>query len=313
MTDPTDGGTVRYHRADWVPERDRWVVTFPNGRVQGFTAEQGEAMGLTPPEPEPPSPIDTDVAELVELIDRYGAMGVALTLLAHDDITNVDDFLDSLLERWMELRDARQDPQPAVASEPWPWGDEGYMCPKMVRETLCVAQAAVGRSPEVDARRVEHVERISRLINLCDRHRPLGPDGKHGTRQCTPTCGCEDKREPITPVQPTTGTPSDDIDFDALPDGTVLLRTDGRPGVRIKVDGVWTFDGHGIAAPLLRKNWKVHQPAPLSPGECLRGLLAGPDFERMLREAKGLNPAGRSSWACLMRTVGAAAREVRDV
>lgn len=101
------------------------------------------------------------------------------------------------------------------------------------------------------------------------------------------------------------------IDFDALPDGTVLLRTDGRPGVRIKVDGVWTFDGHGIAAPLLPKNWKVHQPAPLSPGECLRGLLAGrDDADELIEYAKrwggrGLTPDGR--WRA---AVGDAARQV---
>lgn len=245
MTDPTDGGTVRYRRADWVAERDRWVVTFPNGRVQGFTAEQGEAMGLTSPEPEAAPLAVTCNGHSVDLSDD-----TARTFIDYwstcEPVTRYEHAASALAGL---LRDARQDPQPASGadieprmmqsvwpstpgtathaldaesdpyqgdpvpasadrgiSEPWPWGDEGYMCPKMVRETLCVAQAAVGRSPEVDARRVEHVERISRLINLCDRHRPLGPDGKHGTRQCTPTCGCEDKREPTTPVQPASDT-----------------------------------------------------------------------------------------------------------
>lgn len=174
-------------------------------------------------------------------------------------------------------RDARQDPQPA--SEPWPWGDEGFMCPKMVRETLCVAQAAVGRSLEVDARRVEHVERISRLINLCDRHRPLGPDGKHGTRQCTPTCGCEDKREPTTPVEPAVEPDtSDTLDFDAMPIGTVLW--DSRDFL-LRLPGGWTYnppadendyydienDGEPFTV--------VYQPAPVSPAEGLRAVLAG--------------------------------------
>lgn len=63
---------------------------------------------------------------------------------------------------------------------------------KMVRETLCVAQAAVGLHTET-GRRVEHIARLQRLIDECDRHRPLGLDGKHGNRH-TPTCGCEDKR-----------------------------------------------------------------------------------------------------------------------
>lgn len=61
--------------------------------------------------------------------------------------------------------------------------------PKMLRETLCVAQAWVGNS--TDSRRSEHVERLQQLINECDRHRPVGPDGKHGDLH-TQTCGCED-------------------------------------------------------------------------------------------------------------------------
>lgn len=63
--------------------------------------------------------------------------------------------------------------------------------PKMLRETLCVAQHVIGRSmPDAD-RKHEHIARISRLITECDRHRPLGPNGKHGDRH-TPTCGCDD-------------------------------------------------------------------------------------------------------------------------
>lgn len=55
--------------------------------------------------------------------------------------------------------------------------------PKMLRETLCLAQSALHGA---------HVERLQQLIDECDRHRPLGPDGKHGHRH-TDTCGCEDK------------------------------------------------------------------------------------------------------------------------
>jgi hypothetical protein len=58
--------------------------------------------------------------------------------------------------------------------------------PKMLRETLCVAQASLP-----DHRRAEHAARLQRLIDECDRHRPIGPDGKHGDR-CTDTCGCDD-------------------------------------------------------------------------------------------------------------------------
>lgn len=62
--------------------------------------------------------------------------------------------------------------------------------PKMLRESLCMAQAWIGQSD--DPRKAEHIARLGRLIAECDRHRPIGPDGKHGERH-TPTCGCEDK------------------------------------------------------------------------------------------------------------------------
>lgn len=60
--------------------------------------------------------------------------------------------------------------------------------PKMIRETLCFAQALVGHSG--DYRAQEHVIRLQQLINECDRHRPLGRDGAHGDRH-TESCGCE--------------------------------------------------------------------------------------------------------------------------
>jgi hypothetical protein len=62
---------------------------------------------------------------------------------------------------------------------------------KMLRETLCVAQTAVNLSFAGNARREEHVARMGSVINEIDRQRPLGPDGKHGSRH-TETCGCED-------------------------------------------------------------------------------------------------------------------------
>lgn len=62
---------------------------------------------------------------------------------------------------------------------------------KMLRETFCVAQAAL--APEVRRGLNEHRKRLQRLIDECDRQRPLGPDGKHDNRH-TPTCGCEDSR-----------------------------------------------------------------------------------------------------------------------
>lgn len=54
---------------------------------------------------------------------------------------------------------------------------------KMIRETLCTAQAFATES-------LGHRARLQRMIDEIDRQRPLGPDGKHGDRH-TPTCGCE--------------------------------------------------------------------------------------------------------------------------
>jgi len=62
---------------------------------------------------------------------------------------------------------------------------------KMVRESLCVAQAGIPFATSVDRHR-EHVDRIQRLIDDIDRQRPLGPDGKHDNRH-TPFCQCEDE------------------------------------------------------------------------------------------------------------------------
>ncbi len=61
--------------------------------------------------------------------------------------------------------------------------------PKMIREALCLAQTQIARSGLSSAG--GYVLLLQRLIDECDRHRPLGPDGKHGDRH-TPTCGCED-------------------------------------------------------------------------------------------------------------------------
>lgn len=73
--------------------------------------------------------------------------------------------------------------------------------PKMIRETLCVAQT-VGGIRTQDSRHREHIDRIQRLIDACDVHRPLGPDGKHGNLH-TPTCGCEIDAERAAAVKAT--------------------------------------------------------------------------------------------------------------
>ena len=62
--------------------------------------------------------------------------------------------------------------------------------PKMLRETLCVAQTRIGNSDLDHSHRWEHIDRLQRLIDACDVHRPLGQDGKHGDLH-TATCGCE--------------------------------------------------------------------------------------------------------------------------
>lgn len=64
---------------------------------------------------------------------------------------------------------------------------------KMLRETFCVAAAAIGLSAVGGSRSSEHIDRLSRVINEIDRQRPLGSNGKHGKLH-TDTCGCEDKR-----------------------------------------------------------------------------------------------------------------------
>ena len=61
---------------------------------------------------------------------------------------------------------------------------------KMIRETLCVAQTAIGISFADNSRVNEHIDRIQRMTDEIDRQRPLGVDGKHGNLH-TPTCGCE--------------------------------------------------------------------------------------------------------------------------
>lgn len=150
-----------------------------------FTADELAAAGITPPAPD----INFD-----ELPDGT---------IVHYKHSNAHRIMRD--GRWCDLTDgsavSMAGPEhytvvhvPA-APDTYPFGDpDGPDCPKMVRETLCVAQGVVGRWV-IDDRRDEYVARIGRLIDICDRHRPLGPNGKHRTAHCTPTCGCEDKRD----------------------------------------------------------------------------------------------------------------------
>ena len=62
--------------------------------------------------------------------------------------------------------------------------------PKMLRETLCLAQSAIARATGTGYRDAEHIARLQALIDALDLARPLGPDGKHDDRH-TPVCGCD--------------------------------------------------------------------------------------------------------------------------
>lgn len=57
---------------------------------------------------------------------------------------------------------------------------------KMLREDLCRRQVQAHQWPS------DIASAVAVLINMIDRHRPLGPDCKHGNRH-TATCGCADK------------------------------------------------------------------------------------------------------------------------
>ena len=80
--------------------------------------------------------------------------------------------------------------------------------PKMLREKLCLAQYAVNNYATLAiSERKRASDALQELINECDRHRPLGSDGKHGNRH-TPTCGCEDNPEAVHSIHPGDGYPS---------------------------------------------------------------------------------------------------------
>ena len=109
MTDPTDGGTVRYHRAKYDARWGDapWEVWFSEGMMPvRFSAEQGEAMGLTPPEPAPL--VVTCNGHSVELSDGWAEQFlIAWTgpLRYHGEYDTGNQKLARL------LRDARQDHQ----------------------------------------------------------------------------------------------------------------------------------------------------------------------------------------------------------
>lgn len=92
----------------------------------------------------------------------------------------------------------------AEADQPPVWEYRLTDSPKMLRESLCVAQAAISNHPTAGGPHPErHVARLGRLIDECDRHRPLGVGGKHNDLH-TATCGCEGHCPTrLTPLRPT--------------------------------------------------------------------------------------------------------------
>lgn len=254
------GGTVRYHRAEYVPDIDPrapWKVWFPHDEgPRWFTASQGEAMGLTPPAPAPL--VVTCNGHSIELSDEEARAFVQEWDLHGDRedffmLSNHDLACDALAGL---LRDARQDPQPASAS----------------------LRDADGSGAFFDQ---------------------AHPDFETQTWDARP-------EQDDTPG----------IDFDALPIGTVLCDRD--PTQVVKTPDGWYCAGEPVEYDLatFAPYTVVYRPAPLSPGECLRGLLAGRDDADELIEyaAEAYTPAqlagpGRK----LLLAVGDAAREVHGV
>ena len=70
------------------------------------------------------------------------------------------------------------------------------LTPKTLRETMCVVESGLRalerERPDFNAGgSIEtHLEKVSLIIEECDRKRPTGNDGKHGNRH-TDECGCE--------------------------------------------------------------------------------------------------------------------------
>lgn len=58
---------------------------------------------------------------------------------------------------------------------------------KMLREALCVAESYLLHSEQYSGK----ARHMGTLIREIDKHRPIGPNGKHGELH-TRTCGCDD-------------------------------------------------------------------------------------------------------------------------
>lgn len=124
-----------------------------------------------------------------------------------------DRWVRAYATAYMSAQQKRLDEGKPIQSM-WKWADESQLQPavpatpagpamiglmvnprdlKMLRETLCRLEVAARYLyPETNRHLTAD---LNKLINEIDRHRPLGPDGKHGNLH-TASCGCEDKPHP---------------------------------------------------------------------------------------------------------------------
>lgn len=163
--------------------------------------------------------------------------------------------------------------------------------PKMLRETLCVAQAALaalGRTrPNYNdgGPLTTHTARLELLIRECDRHRPLGPDGKHDDRH-TPTCGCADLQpegsRARARIQEQAGLPLEDTSELLIEALETLAATYGQAGVLRTARKLWPSAATSGSPGERFDQWKAYadahglqhvaltpptQPPPRPPGD----------------------------------------------
>jgi hypothetical protein len=158
-------------------------------------ASVGQRMGGIPSQNVSQMLDGTRDVRLSTLIRLAAALGYDLALVPRtsgpDDIEAAGRLADAVFGRPPHLPPLLDDPVAQLLGlTPGHTSYEVRDSPKMLRETLCVAQSAIGRPMFAGDRKSEHIDRLQRLIDACDRHRPLGPDGKHGDRH-TASCGCE--------------------------------------------------------------------------------------------------------------------------
>ena len=124
--------------------------------------------------------------EVLAVADAAYAEGVRVgkdSPLAELDYTQ--GYRDGWTEAWAagaqldeaEYRRGYDDAKAEFPDDPIP---PAFSNPKMLRETLCLAQYVVSHTS--GTRIPQHVERLGQMIALCDVLRPLGIDGKHGNR-----------------------------------------------------------------------------------------------------------------------------------